>query len=222
MVDLAELAARMGSIVTYDRRGSVLWFDGFEEGIGKWYKGMWGTGAAVTLTQQPALSGNYSCLLAPGTNDARAASIYRKFYRIPSGTVGLQFSFMPHQQLDYIRSDLEFFGGGYEYRFVLGFNNTKKSIYIINENRVDEDIATGINLWSLYGFWSTFKLVVDLDTMSYVRASCNATVYDLRGKKCRTEESTESDYTLVDIFASNIEGPGGISFVDDIILTTNE
>ena len=37
--DLGELAVRLGSIVTFDRRGNVLWLDGFDSGIGAWSKG---------------------------------------------------------------------------------------------------------------------------------------------------------------------------------------
>ena len=41
--DLAELAARLGSIDVFDRRGNVLLLDDFESGIKKWLFG--GTGS---------------------------------------------------------------------------------------------------------------------------------------------------------------------------------
>ena len=34
--DLGELAVRLGSPVNYDRKGDVVWVDGFEDGIDKW------------------------------------------------------------------------------------------------------------------------------------------------------------------------------------------
>jgi len=36
MTDLGELAVRLGSIVTHDRRGDVIFLEDFEEGMGRW------------------------------------------------------------------------------------------------------------------------------------------------------------------------------------------
>ena len=49
VTDLGELAARLGSIVSHDRRGDVIWLDGFEDGLDKWQPTTSGSGAAVDL-----------------------------------------------------------------------------------------------------------------------------------------------------------------------------
>jgi hypothetical protein len=55
-IGLAELAARMGSIVKNDRRGQVVWMDGFESALLKWTES--GGGGSANIVQTPVHTGD--------------------------------------------------------------------------------------------------------------------------------------------------------------------
>ncbi|GAG14536.1 unnamed protein product, partial [marine sediment metagenome] len=59
--DMGELAARQGSIVTFDRRGNVIWYDDFESSLNKWLLYDLGVGAAVVESNEAARNGLVSC-----------------------------------------------------------------------------------------------------------------------------------------------------------------
>ncbi|KKK91844.1 hypothetical protein LCGC14_2708890, partial [marine sediment metagenome] len=63
-INIAELAARLGGIVSFYRRGDVLWLDDFEGTIGKW--AVSGTGASASLSTDDARNGAKSGKLTLG------------------------------------------------------------------------------------------------------------------------------------------------------------
>jgi len=69
--DVGELAARLGSIVTFDRRGNVIWLTSFEDGLQGTSFGVDHVDSKGTLSTNRALGGAYSIRLDPrGAADA--------------------------------------------------------------------------------------------------------------------------------------------------------
>ena len=62
-LDHAELAARLGSIDIYDRRGAVIDLDNFEAPYMRWIGETLGGGGNVTLTTEKNLSSKNTYLL---------------------------------------------------------------------------------------------------------------------------------------------------------------
>ena len=77
-VSNAELAARLGSPDTFDRRGDVLWMDDFESGL-KWRTSLLGTGSLIDLTATMAASGGKCCRLVTGSANNDYAYLLRHF-----------------------------------------------------------------------------------------------------------------------------------------------
>ncbi|GAJ22875.1 unnamed protein product, partial [marine sediment metagenome] len=109
--DMAELATRLGSIVTFDRRGDVAFLDDYESGIEKWVESHaegteWGT---VGLSARAAESGSFSTkLVTKGTVDGYAQVIYTLPYWNPiNGRLGVEIKFTLPSNL--MRFDMSLF-----------------------------------------------------------------------------------------------------------------
>ncbi|GAI56753.1 unnamed protein product, partial [marine sediment metagenome] len=60
LADMGELAVRLGSIVTHDRRGDVIWMDNFDSGIAKWYQFASDDDGLVEWSAERSRSGGFS------------------------------------------------------------------------------------------------------------------------------------------------------------------
>ena len=67
VTDLGELAVRLGSPISHDRRGDVIWWDDFECTLNKWQTVANGAGSSVALSDARARNGRYSALLISGS-----------------------------------------------------------------------------------------------------------------------------------------------------------
>ena len=72
-----EQAARGGSIDVYDRRGEVIWYDDFEDGLMHWDTELSGTGAAVGLSVATALRGSTALRMTTGSDASVYAGVTR-------------------------------------------------------------------------------------------------------------------------------------------------
>jgi hypothetical protein len=93
VMDLGELAVRLGSIDTFDRRGNVIFLENFEAGYLKWATSINGTGSSVSLVAGIARSGEHSCLLVGGPGVGRFADVTRSVAIPVIGKLGGEISF---------------------------------------------------------------------------------------------------------------------------------
>ncbi len=222
VTDLGELAARLGSIVTFDRRGDVYWLDGFEEGIAKWDVDTVGTGAAVGLSGDYARNGKWSCELKAGSDILHFAGISRLFpYPMLS-----RWGFECHWSFD---SDLEAFDiavavydGTNLTSGRLRYDAVNQKLQYLDENGVMQDLATGVGLHDHYNMFNGFKLVVDLEEGEYERAILNEAEYDMEGIALEQSADGHSPVIKLGIRNTGMGGKNGIVYVDDVIVTQNE
>lgn len=221
--DLGELAARLGSPVTFDRRGNIIWMDDFESGIEKWYVDSAAGGENLLWVPTYSKSGGFC---AKAITDAHADDDIRV-------TVAL-----PYPALSRI---------GFEYSFRLGSNI--KEIHIINQLYNGTNLIVGLLRWTAAtktwaylddsGYhdltptidfrstapipFNTLKLVCDFTTRMYVRLIANNTTYDLSSNTLRVGPGAGIPPHLSERVAiyTNANASADI-YIDDAIVTQNE
>ncbi len=111
--DMAELAVRLGSPMSYDRYGSVLLLEDFERGLNAWSKTILGVGGSISLTSDRVYGGELACYLDSGDGAIPEARITKYFPPVSLQRVGLQTAFsvgfnVTELQFIFVRGD----GGG--------------------------------------------------------------------------------------------------------------
>ena len=179
VTDLAELAARLGSINTFDRRGDTVWMDDFEDNINKWNYSGSGTGWAVALSTDQALHGAKSAKLTTG-NAVTNSTYIAKHHPLPvSSRLGLEISFTTDTSLSYIQFGLAYSTGtSYREASIRYIPGEPGSLQYKDETGIWTEFAT-TTLPDVQSLFHTIKIVADLSSHKYTRVLLDNTEYDL-------------------------------------------
>ena len=222
VTDLGELAVRLGSIVTHDRRGDVLHLDSFEAGLGKWAANSNGTGGAADLSIVSARNGLFAARLVAGLNGDRNAFIERYLpYPVLSG-FGVEFSFSPQANVGNIQLDLELFDGVNVTSYIIRWDDVNNRLQYADDGGSFVTFATGIDLAGITTLFHTMKVVIDATTGVYNRVILDDVQYSLAGVAGQVAANARLPRLFVEIMNT---GPGGTNptlYVDDVIVTQNE
>ena len=222
VADLAELAARLGSSDTFDRRGNVLFMDGFERGVNAWTFFPSGAGSALRLLVSPVHSGSVSGAILTGTSGGVTSSIQRSLTMPFVSRTGFECSFcLPVLAYDFIMV-MTVYQLTYEDIYILRFRNTTEEVSVINALGNYQVIATIPGMHADAVTWYTAKFVADIPNRTYIRALFNNREYDLSAIKPYPSVGTDSGRIILEIAASASNNTNQLFPIDDIILTMNE
>ncbi|GAH46800.1 unnamed protein product, partial [marine sediment metagenome] len=187
--DMGEVAARLGSIVTYDKRGDVVDFDNFEEPILKWEVNPF-VDAYGRLDSTHAKSGSQSMKLHTANRANAKVEIHRSFAILKAKKLGIEISF----SLSNRNCDLWFYfwynSGERAYDARLKFDPNSKKLYVWDE--VGADWVEVADTWGVTVsgyFFHTIKLVVDFDNALYKRLLFDNEEYDISSRTVYNYES---------------------------------
>jgi len=219
----AELAARLGSIQLYERRGSAVFLESFEQGLLRWAATTSGLGSAVGLTSECSKSGGYAVLLTGGSNLFRTATIWHTERLVNTdGLIGIEFSFRDVDLTDAfielmftVDDGIDGHTGGF--RWGIAADN----VDIWKAGAWDERINGAFGSSNLLS-WSTVKIVVDPTTMKYVRMYFNGLAVDLSAVGLTATGATIGDSVEAYIRVQSEAGENSQFQVDNFILTINE
>ncbi len=218
----AELAVRLGSIVTYERRGQVIFMDGFEDGDAPWYPHAIVGSGEYWLSTSEARSGMFSYRIrATGGADTRQdIDLYRSIPYLSN--LGIEFSVSADTESNIIQLYWEIRG-------------ISKGIYAGLRIDVENNLAYYLNSaggwtqltsdWLVYcdpGLFTTFKLVVDPKAQKYVRLLTADRTYDMSTIAAQAIGASNVSYSLLHLGQLGKATAITAIWLDDIILTQNE
>lgn len=227
--DMAELAVRLGSIVTFDRRGNVVWLDDFEGGINCWRAGYQGTGAGVASSAESVRNGAFSAKLTPGNaeDDYAWAGHYCPYPVVSK--VGFEISFALDDDTPLLDPELKATSfthtlrdGSYYHYAELQYLSADRKLQYRDENLAWQDLATNLLLHTYKTLFHTVKLVIDLSTQKYVRAILDNVEYDMSTLSYYYTSGTSAAYWWQGVRAIARKTTNPSVYVDDAILTQNE
>lgn len=89
--DMGELAARLWSPNTHDRRGDTLFMDSFDSGLQGWDETVIGPASAVNWVSTHSRSGGFCCELVAGNVIGNYAQISKTFPYTRLSNIGVEF-----------------------------------------------------------------------------------------------------------------------------------
>jgi len=220
--DMGELAARLGSVDTFDRRGNVIWMDNFEGGVEAWEVAPGNIAWASTEHR----NGSFSARLYTAATTNATGWIKRGLpIQMPS-RLGFEFSFL-NDYHGYLKT--------IEFWVFAGVNSAieEPSIKWAAATRTWSYRAAGgawvdlsptmyLAAYNNTPIFHTVKLVDDLVNREYVRLIVDNRIYDLKGiKHYRLLFGSNHITTLNLRVTTNADEELNI-YLDDVIVTQNE
>jgi len=222
LADMGELAVRLGSVVSYDRRGDVVWIETFENGITNWLVGG-AAGYTVAESALESLSHGVSVKLDSPNAGAFDSHISRHSALPVNSKIGFEFAFLPNTHVDDVRIGLVIYDGTQRYMTYIMVRVDAGEIDYYNEARAFVNFASGLTIRQDARTWHYAKLVVDYESNDYVRFLLDNAEYSMAGLKFDVAADALGPmlYTQVlQYYAGGVNTP--TLYVDNIILTQNE
>lgn len=221
--DLGEVAARLGSITTYDRRGNVIWFDDFSKGLAAWIGAdAGGTGGSCVLSPDEPEWPPFSAKLTAGRSANGWARLVKYLAPPVAGRLGIEISVNFKTQFDYFQMFLQFWDGTTTQQGSIFISDTDSKIYYLDadNNRVELGAITSQILDIDY--YNSLKLVVDFSTTEYVRFLLNRVSYDMSGIELYNWVGGASPQMWLYMIIWSRSGENDYCYVDAVIATQNE
>ena len=220
--DLAELAARLGSVDTWNREGLVIHLEDFGAGVAAWTITGSGTGAEAITSNAAYRSAPYSCKMVPGSTSGFSITLQRYFPLPELGTYGLEMSFCMTGTADRVQLFLVHRDGSEAHWYGLEYDHTEGELLLYDATVVWLTLVTGLDLNDPTLEFVTLKMAVDLESEKHMRAIVNGVEYDtsLYGPL----DASDSDGPSLEVRITVLDESGGAGhiFVDDIIQTLVE
>ena len=211
----AELACRLGSIDTFDKRGNVILMDDFDCSTLKWIKSYSGADSDVYISNDYAVQGSCSCKLISGVASA-PAGIVKYIHPQILGRIGMEFSFTVDSDTNSVSVNAVYSDGSNEYTYVLTYNHVSNNI-IINGVTVND---SAFILESGYVTFHTFKFVFDTNNHKPVRLLINEYDFDISNTAVTVAGSSNSYLKMsVTHISTGLVDP---IYIDNVIITQNE
>lgn len=220
--DLAELAARLGSIHTYDRRGDVIWWDDFSNGLEAWDQITGGTGAEiVSSTTFPMWPPN--CAKLTGGSSSTWAAVMYYYQGLPIlQRLGWEVAVNFASDWDVFYIGLTMYDGSTYNRGAIMLSDADTEVKYLDEAGSYTALGTLPELKSTTGTYHHLKLVVDFEDDKYVRFLLNETEYDLSAYASRSLASTAAPQLRCRVDLRSRDGENDYCNVDGVILTQDE
>lgn len=220
--DLAELAARLGSIVTFDRRGDVIHMETWQFGTARWTLTGSGPRASTSLDHTAFLSQATSLLLTGGTGrDGYASAISRIAY--PGQLrMGIEASFTTNDETHYIRLGIRLWNGTILYEPATRVYPNADEIGYEDDDTTYQKAADIPPTYHDANMFHTAKFVFDLSTGEYARVLYNNIEVDLTGYAFKSSASATGAHIEISLYAYSLDGLNALARIDNIIITQDE
>jgi len=222
VTDAGELAVRMGSIDSYDRRGNVIWLTTFDDGLKSMHTATSGTGADVVLSAITAHDGAYSVKLVNGSDNSRFAEISKEVHPLVLSKVGLEFSWASIYNDQHVQAWIDYYDGTNAHRFMVRYDEALDKLQYWSAAPAWVDIETDLALLRSSTTFHTIKLVVDLTTLEYVRVLLNDIEAPLTGIAGATIVSAADPLVECIVYNEGEALENHYIWVDNVIITQNE
>ena len=220
--DLAELAGRLGSPVTYDRRGSVLFLATFANGSGQFGLTSVGSGASLGVTPETFLSGPFSLRMLTSNVTDEISTVHTRI-AIPEKTskLGLEAGVSFTDVEVGFDIQISHYTGAKLYQYTLIYRSDQDRLYIVSPTGsgiLDDNLV----LYPGSHAWHKMKIVVDFENNTYLRALMDEDAYDVSDFDAYVYTNTEPKRIDVRLHGATRDNTTREIHWDNVIITQNE
>jgi len=220
--DMGELAARLGSPDTYDRRGNILFLEDFEDDILGWITETSGAGASVSCSAEHKLRGSCSMKLVAGSTLSRYAKALVRLSPVIASRFGMEIAVTLDTNMESWEAWNNCYTGIYRITAGIKFDRVLNKLYVLTTADTWYEVSIPFSpLFSPHLFYFS-KLVFDISKLTYIRQINANYSYDFSAIPLSvipdaTPPSGESYVKLV-----SQAGFNATVYLDSCIMTYNE
>ena len=220
--DLGELAARMGSIDTYDRRGSIVWMTDFESGLQGTVLGTDEGESEGYVSSARSFHGAFSLKLDPSDKKDSYVEWRRIVYFLPAGMVGFEVSLSLDERPDNLHFIIKSYDGSHSLGARMNYYTATGNWEIRKADGKYVTILSGFKLQYSTSSWHPVKLVVDVENERYVRALIGRNSIDLSDYGIIKTEADDLAQAEVGIACYGSAPAHAPIWIDGVIITQSE
>jgi len=222
LTDMAELAARLGSPLIYDRRGNVVWMYGFEYGLTGLAVFEEEVGSSVALSIDEWEHPPCSALLRVAGLDLSRAYIRRHFASPTGGVIGWAAACKLGEDAQLVEVAFAHFDGTYSTLYHTRIDHVNHRLEYLDDGAIYRKFAGDLPDYAEANYFLHMKLVVNVDTGKYVRFLLDNTEYDLSALSGYRFGSGVALHARGLVMHSVGQSATSDVYVDSLILTENE
>jgi hypothetical protein len=220
--DINELAARLGSVDVFDRRGNVIRIYTFESGMGDVSPTAYISGSVNYLTVSPTYHGLPVIDMYTTMNATAYTRIYGYGPTELASSFGIEFIFSQANNNNQIDFGLAYVIGGYNYSAAIRLSQTWAAAHYYNSSGTWTQIAGSYPVGQSPLYFHHLKFAIDISGNQYLRMIFNSSHVSLAGIPMK-KSSTTADPVVswyVKQYGSNVTGCD--LYLAAVILTINE
>lgn len=222
-VSRSELAARLGSITTYDRRGEIIWWDDFEDNLNKWTVTTVGALSTVTLSTTYCVYGSKCCKFYTDNTINDYGSIQRTLPYPRLTKYGFEFSSIISDDDNTLLLSAAVYDGTTLYHYSVRYDEGAETLeYRSNLTPTWQTLDTGVSPYRTAPLFHKVKLVIDLPNGRYSRFLLDNTEYDMSNYSCQSSASAINPAISVALTVTTNAAANVTSYIDSLIVTQNE
>jgi hypothetical protein len=222
VVDVGELAVRLGSPVTYDRRGEVLFADQFGHGLGSYTAEVDGTGASIKLIASEGDCGGYAAQLTGGSVDGDFVSLVRTLPATARVRYGFEVSFWLPSVVSLVDFMFQYYDGALLRDGHLRYTWSPAGWSYRDAAGAYQSISIPALYVSTDPLFHWLKLVVDLSKDEYLRILVDEEEYDMSGVGLYSVANATPPNMACGVFLASPAGVNNRIVLGRFILTGNE
>lgn len=217
-----DIAARIGSIKTYDMRGRVWWMDDFEAAALHWQPINIGVGGAQRLVSDYVRNGEQALGLQANTGAIRRSTAYRIFNLPRKSPIGFEIHFAQEANFGLFEIKIELDDAVTRTETNLQIDSATELLTYTDE--LNAQIDTGLNTGLLNNLvhFHAIKVAFDYQTDEYLRILYDDQELDMTGIPMWTPATTGGRWLYVQIEAIGDNVNNARMCFDDVIITVME
>lgn len=220
--DMAELAARIGSIVNFDRTGQVVFASAFEHGTAPFYFTNV-SGSESILVSSPVFIGDYAFAIKSAAPGIDSFGLFGKtFAPNEYNKWGLQLgvcftaAFSKFKLSFLIDNGVNFFTAQITYNYATGI------FTLYNNVGGETTFLTKVIIPPFSGYFHTFKLVIDTVTHQYIRLKIDDYEIGLSNYTYFSQATASNPAYSTEARFDVLSGQTTQCIIDHIVITTGE
>ena len=220
--DMAEFAARLGAVSKYDRGGTTLFADNFDNGLAPYSAQLGGTGAKAEIVSDVTHVSGYGVKLTAGSDGNHGAGILKRVQPQALNMMGFEVVFSLESNISEMDIGIQQNTATKKKNWVIAWRASDGKIFVKPRAEGWVTFATIPLPIDDEEIFHSLKLVVDLESDYYVRFMVDQNLYNLSAYQ--GSEVNEETNQRLEFLAMNTGrlAKNDTMYLDEFIVTTDE